>query len=193
MNLARAILHGNKGLFAGMRVCLSEGYIGSALVLAYSLIDVLAWLGLPDSKDDVLPDDFIAWAEKYVIPFGNVECKGKDLYAARCGVLHTFTPSSKRVRQGRAVPIVYSWGNKTPYPRAKLQRYGISWIMLHVDSLCAALEKGAAAFWEDVEHDPARLTAANVRADVLFKEPPYCLRNFLERDAAAGGHGQVFF
>lgn len=172
MNLARQILEDDKGLFAGMRSCLSEGYTASALALAYSLIDVLAWLGLPDREEDVSSDDFIAWANKYVIPFGSFDCTGEDLYGARCGVLHTSTPSARRVRQGRAVPIVYSWGNKRPYPRAKLESYGMTWIMLHVDSLCAATERGASVFWEDLERDPARLTAANVRADMLLKDAP---------------------
>lgn len=172
MNKTKKILHADKGLFAGMKACLAAQHIGSALVLAYSLIDVLAWLSLPESKDDVSGQDFMDWAKEYVIPSGNLDCTGDDLYAARCGVLHTFTPGSRMARKGKAVQIVYSWGSKKPYSRKKLEALNIRFIMIHVDTLCAAIERGADRFWKHIEADRERLAVANRRADKLFNDAP---------------------
>lgn len=170
MNEARKILTGPKGLFTGLKACLGEKFFGSAIVLAYSLIDVMAWLNLPEDPNTVGRKDFIDWAEKYVIPNGPLDCSGGDLYGARCGVLHTFTPDSNMAAEGKALRIAYSWGSRSPYPRRKLQTLGVHWIMIHIDTLIAAIERGAEAFWTDLEADPKRLAITNRRADKLFNE-----------------------
>jgi hypothetical protein len=66
--------------------------------------------------------------------------------------------------QGKAVKINYSWGNQPPYPRKKLEEFGVGAIMIHVDTLCRAIEQGAQRFWEDMEKDKERLTLVNQRA-----------------------------
>jgi hypothetical protein len=170
MNIARNVLHGEKNLVAGMRACLAGQYIASTLVSAYSLMDILTWLDLPSGHDEVTGKDFAEWADKYVVPAGSLECTGTDLYAARCGVLHSLTPDSRMSRRGEATRIVYSWGSKKPYPRHKLEQHGIRYVMLHVDTLCAAIEQGAAAFWKEIESDPERLAVINRRAVRLFRD-----------------------
>ena len=39
---------------------------------------------------------------------------GLDLYAARCGVLHTYTMDSRLSTEGKAKRILYAWGNDWP-------------------------------------------------------------------------------
>ena len=169
MNTIQKTLHGEKGLVAGMRACLAGQYIASTLVLAYSLIDILASLSLSPGRDEVTGRDFAEWADKYVVPAGSPECTGADLYAARCGVLHSLTPDSRMSRRGEATRIVYSWGVKRPYPRQKLEQHGIGYVMLHVDTLCAAIDEAAATFWKEIEGNPERLALINGRADRLLR------------------------
>ena len=135
-----------KGLVAGVKHCLTGHFIGSALVLCYSLIDTMAWLGLPDGRDKVGRKDFMNWADKYVLPNGGLECTAVDLYSARCGVVHSMSPESQLSRSGNATELVYSWGSQKPYPSAKLRRVGITRSMIHVDTLCNAVEEGVHRF-----------------------------------------------
>jgi hypothetical protein len=172
MNEASRILNAPNGLLAGMKACLAGKYIGSVLVLAYSLIDVLAWLAAPTNQEDVTRQDFVNFAEKYVIPRGQFECTGNDLYAARCSILHTFTAESQMSRKGNAIRIAYAWGVNNPHSRKKLESYGMHWIMLSVDTLCTAVEDAARIFLEEIENNSDQLTSANQRADRLFRNAP---------------------
>ncbi len=163
-NKAREIIHSEKGIFAGMATCLERQFVSSALILAYSAIDTMSWLSLPAGKEEVEPQDFVSWADRYVIPGSSLECTGADLYGARCGLVHTLTPDSRMAKRGKAVKINYSWGNQPPYPGKKLEELGVGAIMIHVDTLCRAIEQGAQRFWEDVEKDKERLALVNQRA-----------------------------
>ncbi len=161
---ARQVFHGEKGSFAGMALCLQRQCILSALVLAYSTIDHLSWLSLPAGEEEVTRQHFMSWTDRYVLPNTSLECSSADLYGARCGLIHTLTPDSRMAEQGKAVKINYSWGNQPPYPRKKLEEFGVGAIMIHVDTLCRAIEQGAQRFWEDMEKDKERLTLVNQRA-----------------------------
>ncbi|MFQ5723509.1 MAG: hypothetical protein ACE5G6_03370 [Terriglobia bacterium] len=171
-NKAREILHSEIGVFAAIRLCLQKKCISSAIALAYSAIDVLSWLAMPANKFEVTRQDFISWADQYVVPGSSLDCSGTDLYGARCGIVHTLTPVSRMSQEGRAMPIAYSWGNQPPYRREHLERLGVQWLMLHVETLCDAVEQGASRFWDEVEKDNARLDLINKRADLLIRPAP---------------------
>lgn len=168
-NKAREIFHSDTGIFAGMHACISRRCIGSALVLCYSAIDHLSWLNLPPGRVEVGPQDFIKFADKYVIPDSSVDCTGIDLYGARCGLLHTYTPESGLTMRGKATPIGYSWGTEPAIPRQQLQQAGAKWVMVHVETLCQAVERGALKFWSNVEGDTQKLSVVNQRAQKLLR------------------------
>mgnify|MGYP000049544532 CR=1 FL=1 len=171
-NNARDIFHGEKGIFAGMVLCLERQCVLSTLVLAYSAIDNLSWLSLPTGKAEITRQHFMSWTDRYVLPNTSLECSSADLYGARCGLIHTLTPDSRMAEQGNAVKINYSWGNQPAYPRKKLEELGMSAIKIHVDTLCRAIEQGAQRFWEDVEKDKDRLSLLNQRAQKFLGPDP---------------------
>jgi hypothetical protein len=76
--------------FNAINLCLSNNLRMPALVLIYSGIDMLAALGRPQSNPNVTRKDFINWCEHYLVPAGFNQCTPIDLYAARCGVVHTY-------------------------------------------------------------------------------------------------------
>lgn len=168
-NKAKQIIHSGTGIFEGIRACLEKQCLESALILALSAIDQMAWLSLPNTREEVTKTDYIEWADRYVVPGSSLECTGNDLYGARCGLVHSLTPDSKLAKQGKAARIAYSFGNRAPYPRAELERLGVPWIMLHIETLCNAVLQGALKFWEDVERDQARLDAVNRKAESFFR------------------------
>jgi len=95
---------------AGIDLLLGSQLIHPCLVLLYSTIDAAAALERDHPDSDVTGRQFIAWADRYLIQRGFVSCSAVDLYAARCGVLHTFSAASRRSRGGTAERIAYAWG-----------------------------------------------------------------------------------
>lgn len=89
-----------------------------------------------------------------------------DLYAARCGVLHTFSADSDLYRRRKARRLLYAWGTAST---AKLERtadlLGHGDITVHLSDLADAFRGGLARYLTDVSSDPARrdavLTAAS--------------------------------
>lgn len=81
-----------------------------ALVILYSAIDTLAWS--TRSSGDVTRDDFCRWVTQYMQPEANLGCTAKDLYGARCALLHSGSAESKMSRDGAAMEIWYGDGEK---------------------------------------------------------------------------------
>lgn len=77
------------------------------LVLMYALIDAMAWLSRDPAREDVTREDFIAWCDRYLLVPPDPACSGVDLYAARCGIVHSHVAESRLMRDGQARPLWY--------------------------------------------------------------------------------------
>ena len=91
-----------------IRVALDNNCYGAALILLYSGIDMMASLTMPPSQQDVYAKDFVAWVDRYIRFPCEEQLRGDDLYGARCGVLHTYTPYSAKSRKGQSRLIAYA-------------------------------------------------------------------------------------
>jgi hypothetical protein len=80
-----------------IRVCLESGLPEAALTLIYSGVDTVGLLDAPTKKLDADRNSFITWAEHYVAPLLQTidgdKVRAKDLYSARCGILHVSSPT----------------------------------------------------------------------------------------------------
>lgn len=70
-----------------------------ALVVLYSAIDTLAWS--TRGSGDVTRGDFCRWVTQYMQPEATLGCTPKDLYGARCALLHSGSAESKMSREVR--------------------------------------------------------------------------------------------
>ena len=95
------------GIKRGIRVCLENNCLGSAVILVYSGIDAMAYLGMPLDQADVGKTDFIDWCDKYIRFCGGQQLTGRELYGARCGVLHTYGVESRLSRRGDCRKLGY--------------------------------------------------------------------------------------
>lgn len=77
-------------------------------MLLYAQIDIAASLNRPVSKSQVTREDFKNWVNQYLLPNSNLDCSADDLYAARCGLLHTYMAESKASRAGKAKQTFYA-------------------------------------------------------------------------------------
>jgi|GEM_PF-596235 len=95
------------GIKKGIRVALKNECYGSAVILIYSGIDTMAYLSMPDDQEDVKPKDFKKWADGYISFPCKEQVTGLELYGARCGMVHTYSISSRLSRQGKCREIGY--------------------------------------------------------------------------------------
>jgi len=160
--------------FKAIELCLGQGLRMPALILIYSAIDFMAWLGRPMSNVDVDRKQFISWTDRYVIGKGFSPCSATDLYSARCAHIHGNNFESNLTRTGQAQPVIYAWGNAAPnvlqtaadhLPVAKAR-------VVHVETLFGAVKAGAAAFLVDAKADASRWELVLSRSEKLFDENP---------------------
>jgi hypothetical protein len=154
---------------AAVRLCLQNNFRMPALALIYCGIDVLANLSRPESNSEVMQSDFVNWAERYMQCNNALGVSGLDLYAARCGVLHTYTMDSRLSATGRAKRIIYAWGEKTPdEPMKLLRELGFSEVMIKIETLFAAYLHGVEVFGKTIADDPKLGSLVAKRGRKLF-------------------------
>jgi len=76
-----------------------------ALSVFYMAIDRAAWLFT--EKEDSNRHDFISWTDKFLIADEELNFSALDLWAARCGLLHTGAAESRDYRKNGANLIYY--------------------------------------------------------------------------------------
>ena len=148
-----------------VRLCIDNGLILPALTLIYTGTDLAASLARPLGQPKVTRSDFIRWAETYMECRQRLGVEGIDLYGARCGIVHTYTPDSDLYREGKAKRIMYSWGDQEPQSATSLVRgLGYSEIFIKVEVLfevfCIGLDKFAEAIATDKELEARVLSPA---------------------------------
>ena len=151
--------------------CLNSALPEAALSLIYSGIDSFGLLGANANVQDASGDTFKQWCELYILPrMKSVEgdpITSVDLWAARCGILHTSTPLSKLEREGRARQVWYQFMDKTGVDmRAVTQQ-----ILLCIDvvEFAKAFKEGGIAFIKDVNSDPPKFQLAESRAQHFLR------------------------
>jgi len=103
------VVNGDRGMLRGIQVCLDHECLVSAVSLLFGAIDALSALTRPIGNPDTDREVFKTWVEDYLLPGSALRCSATDLYAARCGVVHTYSADSRLGREGAARPLVYQW------------------------------------------------------------------------------------
>jgi len=151
-----------------VRECMDEGLPEPALSLLYSGIDALGWLAAPAGTLDASKSTFEDWCSRYLLPKLNAgsenEPTAMDLYASRCGVLHTSTAESKL--EGNTHEVFYRFrGKAAANPVLNASQAPL---FVEIDSLARAFDEGSRAFVRDLNQDQNRLRIAEERAGRFF-------------------------
>jgi hypothetical protein len=77
---------------AAIEDCLQKRRILQCLCLLYAGIDVVA--SLERMPQESTKSAFVRWVEENVLKVRPMSCTALELYAARCGILHSFTADS---------------------------------------------------------------------------------------------------
>jgi hypothetical protein len=156
-------------LIIAIDLCFKQGLIAPTLALLYSGIDTMAWLGLPDDREDVTGTDFISWTERYLLPDSGIPCSALDLYSSRCGIVHSMTAESRAIRRGNARRVFYAWGNhKADELQLILGRIGEPVLAVQVDTLVKAFQVAVDRFVKASEESPEIHRRFEARRDKIF-------------------------
>jgi hypothetical protein len=143
----------------------------AAVALAYMVIDVLG--SLERAEREGTRWSFVRWVDAYLLPNDDIACTATDLYAGRCGVLHTLTPDADLIKRGEARRIVYAWGSgRVADLRELARRIDRDDIAIHVGTLIEAVETGFERFVSEVEADPTRRAFVERRSAAWFGNLP---------------------
>ncbi len=125
------------------------------LTLLYAGMDVMA--SLDSLPSEGIQASFVRWINSYLLLGRSFECTALDLYAARCGVVHTFTPDSDLHRKGKVRKIQYAWGNADVDKLARsTQALGYDTASVHLRDLIDAFRDAVANQIDAIEKDQAK-------------------------------------
>jgi hypothetical protein len=155
--------------YDGVRILREAKLVQPCLVVLYSTIDAASWLAA-NHDGDVTKKDFISWVDRFLLPESALECSAIDLYAARCGALHSLSAHSSLQRKGQARLVCYAWGTASASDlhnvltdlRAK------DFVAVHLDSLANALFKGWERYLASLGSHPKAVQRLSHRASFLF-------------------------
>lgn len=86
-------LNGVMGLVQEIAKCQDAGAATATAIMVYLGIDVMAFLSMPAGQARQTRDDFIAWVNEYLkaAPESTYQYDGRDVYGARCAMVHTYS------------------------------------------------------------------------------------------------------
>ncbi len=154
-------------------LCIENKLRSPALILVYAGIDIFAALNRPEGKEEGTRKDFKDWCDKYILHKKQLACSANDLYAARCGVVHSYSSQSTLTRNKEALEIVYSWGKQSPEPlQTILKSIDYPAHVIHIETLVELFKSGVHEFLEDVGNSDTHVKLVVGRAATLFKDKP---------------------
>jgi hypothetical protein len=156
---------------SGIEICIEKKLIGPALILIYSGIDTMGWLN--STEKNATRNSFMNWVDTYLLKAKPLPCTSLDLYAARCGLLHSFTPDSQLSSSGRARYINYAWGTAIVQDLQRtidVANKSDECVAIHIKDLYEAWRLGVLKFTEELENDPEKKAKVYQKAGRFFDE-----------------------
>ena len=95
-----------------IQYCLENKRLFPALTLIYTSIDILG--SLQDEFGSASAENFRDWVNKYFFTIKSFPFTEKDLYGARCGIVHTMRYDSKNATKDGLKEIVYGFRGYDP-------------------------------------------------------------------------------
>lgn len=159
-------------LIQSIKICKEQRLFGPALISLYAGIDILASLNRLAGKDYVTRSDFIQWVEDYVLPNSNLLCTAIDLYAARCGVLHSLRYESTLADEGKARKIRYIFDNVdvVRHIMDNLEKQDSSIVVVDFTELNQSFELGVENFISQLENNPQnnKIILGRINTELIF-------------------------
>ncbi|MEM7412935.1 MAG: hypothetical protein AAF430_22075 [Myxococcota bacterium] len=163
----------------GIERCVAEGLPIPALILLYTGIDALSWLTAP--ADQSVRESFTRWVDSYLLPDSALECTALELYAARCGLLHTLTPDSRVGAKFGVRSIGYSYGQSDfdAISNAMKALAPDQFVAVRVEELVSAFVEAVRRYLKRIAIDDVLFERFRERSSKHFTSVPEDLAPFL--------------
>lgn len=159
------------GIKKGIRTTLENECYAAAVILIYSGIDTMAFLNMSTGQEDVTREDFVQWVERYIAFPCKHQLTGLDVYGARCGMLHSYSVTSRLSREGRCRRIGYM-DRSVPAIRYD-PAIATDFVLVSVDALADVFFNAIDRFLVDLFADPVKAAIAEERFQTLVYTLPY--------------------
>jgi hypothetical protein len=160
------------------RELLDKRKILPALVLFYSGLDIFGSLMRPKANSETSGVDFKAWVDKYLLPVAGHAITSDDLWAGRCGLLHTNTPASRNSRRGLAQEIAYVRGVEPEailFVQAELNSQQSNRLIVDIEVLFEAFWEAVMKFIKEIQMDATIRDLAFFHGKLMFSQFRYKL------------------
>ena len=167
------IIKGDRGMIRGIEACLKQECLVSSIALIYAAIDSIAALTRPIGQADTTSAQFIEWVNTYLLPQSSFTCTAEELYGARCGILHTYSPESRlqRENQGAVKRLVYRW-KVGPDADAEIPLPADVYVII-IEDLFDGFKAAVDKFFNTVEQNPDFADAVNTHRKELLCYKPF--------------------
>ncbi len=160
------------GLVSELKRCDDCDITTGAIALAFICIDALASLGRPTNKPKVTRADFKEWVDTYLKahPEQPYQYRGKDVYAARCAFLHTYS-SSAELHEEDPDTIKYGYNNGGKHIYAP--DVNPSLVLIGTKSFVDDVVCGVEQFLNECKSDSSLRLRVEGRLQELLLKSPY--------------------
>lgn len=150
-------------------ICIAENLIIPALILIYSSIDSTSWLASDDDNQPVAKR-FQSWVDNWMLKKFNLPCTAIELYAARCGILHTLTPTANLNDKKGIRQISYAWGTTKQEDLDKTIKLidNQQYVAVHINDIFFSFRNGLYEYLEEIEKDAIRKNSFAQKASKHF-------------------------
>jgi hypothetical protein len=149
-----------------------------ALTLCYSAIDICASLIKEDPDKDITGKEFVDWIDKYCKFDPKTEFTGKsmDIWGARCGLVHSGSPISRKSREGKADLIAYAINEASFLKATEKSRQGHAIADYH--KFASKIIDGITEFTKDVENNDELRRRFNTNSAQVFNFAQWPMDSF---------------
>jgi hypothetical protein len=160
------------GLVSELKRCEECGITTASVAMAYICIDALANLSRPADKDRVTRSDFKQWVDNHLKahPDQPYQYRGKDVYAARCALLHKYGSEAELHEEDKdTIMFAYHDGGKHQYNTEVNKNLAIIGTASFVNDVVHAVE----SFLNNCKQDESLRKLVEERLPSVLQTMPY--------------------
>jgi hypothetical protein len=118
----------------------------------FSAIDALAALNRRKGTR-ATRSDFMEWVDEHLLGELDPPLNAEDLYGARCGILHAYSPTSDLSQTGKAKVLIYKWRHGHRPDDPVLEERARTATVVELEVLWEALQRAVESFSRRISED----------------------------------------
>lgn len=145
-----------------------SGAISATVIMTYVAIDTMAFLSMPLNQTKNGKKEFISWVNKYMKTdeMQSYQYIGKDMYAARCGKLHSYSAFSDYANNNGCKLYGYTGETEHLYNPKESERL----VLISVPRLVNDFITGLKNFFQDALKDKTLQQNIDSRIKFVYQQ-----------------------